>query len=285
MPANFVAENVIGTIGTICWTIQLIPQIWKSWRTKSTVGLSEYLMLLWGVSGTFFGVYAIVQNLNIPLIVQPQLLSLLSYISWAQCLYYGRKWSLLTSTLCCAMIVLVSGGFEAGMVFAVEPAFDHGNFRPVQFFGIMSTVLLSIALIPQYYEIYKYKEVIGISIVFMLIDAAGGVFSDLSLAFKDTFDVVAGITYSLVVILDGIVIVCALILNPMAARRRKREEDGTTLNMDEEQPVPPPDSDALHQTTSRRESGHPPPHHSIALTTGGQSTTKEQLNREEVLKS
>ena len=32
----------------------------------------------------FFGVYAIVQNLNVPLIVQPQLLSLLSYMSWAQ---------------------------------------------------------------------------------------------------------------------------------------------------------------------------------------------------------
>ena len=40
--------------------------------------------LLWGISGTMFGIYAIVQNLNIPLIVQPQLLSLLSYLSWAQ---------------------------------------------------------------------------------------------------------------------------------------------------------------------------------------------------------
>ena len=53
---------------------------------------------------------------------------------------------------------------------------------------------------PQYYEIYKYKEVVGISILFMLIDMAGGVFSDLSLAFKEEFDVVAGVTYSLVVV-------------------------------------------------------------------------------------
>ena len=70
MPANPVAENVLGTMGklafvsnldireleagtdidsrllvagTICWTIQLVPQVWKSWRTKSTEGLSEYL--------------------------------------------------------------------------------------------------------------------------------------------------------------------------------------------------------------------------------------------------
>ena len=53
---------------------------------------------------------------------------------------------------------------------------------------------------PQYYEIYKYKEVIGISITFMCIDLMGGVFNDLSLVFKDKFDVVAGITYSLVVV-------------------------------------------------------------------------------------
>ena len=91
--------------------------------------------------------------------------------------------------------------------------------RGVQFFGIASTVLLSVALMyvpsvprptlqahelspcrPQYWEIYKFKEVIGISVLFMLVDMLGGVFSDLSLAFKDSFDVVAGVAYSLVVV-------------------------------------------------------------------------------------
>ncbi|KAI0687697.1 PQ-loop-domain-containing protein [Cerioporus squamosus] len=222
MPTNSVAENVLGTIGTICWTIQLIPQVWKTWRTKSVEGLSEYLMLLWGISGVFFGVYAIVQDLNIPLIVQPQLLSTLSYLSWAQCQYYGRERSRTTSVLLYVAVIAVSAGFEAGMIYAVRPAYNRGNERPVQFFGAFSTVLLSIALLPQYYEIYKYKEVIGISILFMAVDMMGGVFSDLSLAFKDSFDVVAGVTYSLVVLLDGIVLLCAIILNPRAARRRKR---------------------------------------------------------------
>ena len=53
---------------------------------------------------------------------------------------------------------------------------------------------------PQYYEIYKYREVIGISIPFMVIDLLGGVFSDLSLVFKPKFDVIAGVAYSLVVV-------------------------------------------------------------------------------------
>jgi PQ loop repeat len=53
---------------------------------------------------------------------------------------------------------------------------------------------------PQYYEIYKYRKVLGISIPFMAVDLLGGVFSDLSLVFKQHFDVVASTTYSLVVV-------------------------------------------------------------------------------------
>ncbi|KAM5534639.1 hypothetical protein V8D89_011651 [Ganoderma adspersum] len=224
MAANPVAENVFGTIGTICWTIQLVPQVWKSWRTKSTDGLSEYLMLLWGISCVFLGVYAIVQDLNIPLIVQPQIMSVLSYVSWAQCQYYGKKRSKTASVSMGLALIVVSGGFETGMVFTIRPAFNKGNTAPVTLFGIISTVLLSGGLLPQYYEIYKYKEVVGVSLMFMFVDMMGGVFSDLSLAFKDHFDIVAGVAYSLVVVLDGIVLLCALILNPRAKRRRKQLE-------------------------------------------------------------
>ncbi|KAG8973077.1 hypothetical protein FRB90_010010, partial [Tulasnella sp. 427] len=86
MPANAVAENILGTIGarsprtltsparsstpisqgTICWTLQIVPQIWKSWRAKSTEGLSAWLMFIWAISGIPLGVYVIVQNINIP---------------------------------------------------------------------------------------------------------------------------------------------------------------------------------------------------------------------------
>ncbi|EIW58286.1 uncharacterized protein TRAVEDRAFT_148372 [Trametes versicolor FP-101664 SS1] len=221
MPVNSVAENALGTIGTVCWTIQLVPQIWKSWRAKSTEGLSEWLMLLWGFSGATLGVYAIVKNLNIPLILQPQLFGTLSFIGWAQCQYYGRKRSKWTSIAMYVAVMAFSAGFEVGMIYAVKPAYHHGNIRPVQFFGIFSSVLISTALIPQYWEIYKYKEVIGISVLFMLVDMLGGIFSDLSLAFKEDFDIIAGVTYSIVVVMDAAIIICALVLNPVAKRHRK----------------------------------------------------------------
>ncbi|KAI8996441.1 PQ loop repeat-domain-containing protein [Trametes punicea] len=226
MPANGAAENALGTIGTICWTVQLVPQVWKSWRTKSTEGLSEWLVLVWGFSGVTFGVYAIVQDLNIPLILQPHLFGALSYLSWAQCQHYGRKRSRVAALAMYTAVVVLSAGFEVGMIFAVKPAYRSGNMRPIQFFGIFSSVLIALALLPQYWEIYRRKEVVGLSVLFMFVDMLGGVFSDLSLAFKAKFDVLAGITYSLVVVMDGVVVICALILNPRARRRRKRMAEG-----------------------------------------------------------
>jgi hypothetical protein len=53
---------------------------------------------------------------------------------------------------------------------------------------------------PQYYEIWKYGEVKGISLLFMTIDLLGGVFSVLSLVFKEHFDVLGGVAYSAVVV-------------------------------------------------------------------------------------
>ncbi|KAI0369137.1 hypothetical protein BV20DRAFT_1036659 [Pilatotrama ljubarskyi] len=217
MPANPAAENALGTIGTICWTVQLIPQIWYSYHLHSTEGLSEWLMLIWGIAGTFLGTYTVVQNLNIPLILQPQLFGVLCLVSWAQCQYYGRKRTKAAAIAMFLLAIAIFAGFEVGMIYAITETWRLSNF-----FGIFSTVLIAGALLPQYYEIYKYKEVIGISLIFMTVDLLGGVFNDLSLAFKDKFDVVAGVTYSLVVVLDGTVILLALILNPLARRRRKR---------------------------------------------------------------
>jgi len=100
---------------------------------------------------------------------------------------------------------------------------------------------------------------------FMAIDIAGGLFSVLSLKFRDDFDVAAGVrrlsvssfglpvsplrpspaswailtllgaraeyspqvSYSLVVVLDSIVVILALVLNPIARKRRRREMEQT----------------------------------------------------------
>ncbi|KAI9508372.1 hypothetical protein F5148DRAFT_979896 [Russula earlei] len=229
MPVNAVVENIFGTMGAIFWTIQLVPQLVKSWRSKSTRGLSPYLVFLWGVASLPLGVYVILQDLNVPLIVQPQLLGLFSLLSWGQCMYYGAGRSRAWCTAVLGATLALWGTLEAALVFALRPSYrrsTHAGKAGVRFFGVLSSALLSVALLPQYYEIYKHGAVIGISLPFMAIDLLGGVFSILSLVFKRQVDALAAVAYALVVVMDGLVLVLALILNP------RSENDGELRSRD-----------------------------------------------------
>jgi len=120
--------------------------------------------------------------------------------------------------------MVVEGGLEAGFYFAVHPSM---NKRAIQFFGVLTSLLIAFGLLPQYWEIYQRKEVVGISLPFIIVDLLGGVFSLLSLVFRPEFDVLAGVAYSLVVVMDGLVVLAAVILNPIARRRRLREANET----------------------------------------------------------
>ena len=75
---------------------------------------------MWNVAALPLGVYVIVQDLNVPLIVQPQLFALFTLLSWIQCMYYGRAHS---RTWCAAVLVsmlVLYGALETGMVFALR---------------------------------------------------------------------------------------------------------------------------------------------------------------------
>ncbi|KAF9780299.1 PQ loop repeat-domain-containing protein [Thelephora terrestris] len=220
MVVNKIAENVLGTIGTVCWSVQVIPQIWKSYRSKSTDGLSEWLIFMWGISGPIAGVYIIVQNLNVPLILQPHALAFLFVISWTQCLFYGRKWPLKRCIIYGVALLALMAGCEMGIIYAVKYSKRKGSTVPLKSLSIMNSVFNGLGFIPQYWEIYKRKEVTGISITFLLADICGGVFSILSLAFKQKFDVFASVSYAVIVVMDMAIVIAALVLNPMARRKR-----------------------------------------------------------------
>lgn len=48
------------------------------------------MMMLWAWAGVPLGVYNIVKGFNVALRIQPQILTLLSLITWIQCYYYER---------------------------------------------------------------------------------------------------------------------------------------------------------------------------------------------------
>jgi len=94
-------------------------------------------------------------------------------------------------------LMLLIGALEVAIVFAVRPSM---NERGITFFGVFASILIAAGLLPQYMEIIKRKEVIGISLTFLTVDILGGLFSDLSLAFRGRFDIIAAISYTLVIV-------------------------------------------------------------------------------------
>jgi hypothetical protein len=127
-------------------------------------------MLIWTMAAFFLGVYNILQDINIALIVQPQSFGFFGAMCWAQCLYYGdgpdlepggehyvdpkrkrRKPTSLKKT-CLIFIgyLLLAAAFESGSVFILRATAKgsppHPNQAGVQFFGITAAVLVSLGL-------------------------------------------------------------------------------------------------------------------------------------------
>lgn len=109
----------------------------------------------------------------------------------SQCWHYAHRISARKCILGAIATGIIAGGFEVGFYFLCKLGEHRGNSASTKTMGIVGAVLIVVGLVPQYYEIWKFKEVKGISLLFLAIDCAGGVFSLLSLVFKESFDGIA----------------------------------------------------------------------------------------------
>ncbi|KAK1758524.1 hypothetical protein QBC47DRAFT_374962 [Echria macrotheca] len=164
------------------WCVQLVPQIWTNWRTKKTDGLPGIMMFLWALCGVPFGVYAILQDFNIALQIQPQMFMSLCLVSWAQILVYHRKWPAWKATVLGIIMACTFAGVEAALIITLRPIYHGGNETPVLVVGIVAAILLAAGLLPPYGEIWKRRgRVIGINWIFLSMDWFGAFFSLMAL--------------------------------------------------------------------------------------------------------
>ncbi|KAI1842884.1 hypothetical protein JX266_010902 [Neoarthrinium moseri] len=174
---------------------QLIPQIIINYRKHDTTGLQPTMMLLWASAGIPLGVYNIVQNFHIALKIQPQILTVLSLLTWLQCQYYGRKWSWVKCTAVIVPVALTMGGIELGLVFALFIAKKQQLQWPVTLMAVLSACLLSAGVLRHYWDIYKERTVRGISFIFVAIDALGDLTSLISIFFESELDILGMVIY------------------------------------------------------------------------------------------
>lgn len=192
---NAIVKDVFGVLGAVCWSIQLLPQVILNYRRHSAAGLSPAFMLSWAFAGIPLGVYNIVSGFSIALQVQPQILTALSLVTWGQCHYYERKWSIGKVLAVAGTAGCVLGGIETGLVFALHAGREQGTTWPLTLMAVLAAVLLALGVCEQYLGIWKSRSVEGISFLFCGIDALGDVTSIISVIFGTHLDILGLVIY------------------------------------------------------------------------------------------
>ncbi|EHK23309.1 uncharacterized protein TRIVIDRAFT_190328 [Trichoderma virens Gv29-8] len=177
---NPVAANVLGTAGAR----QLIPQIIINYRRHNTTGLQPSMMMLWACAGVPLGVYNITKEFNIALRIQPQILTLLSL-----------KWPVSRCLLVAIPIALLMAGTQIALIFALRAAHSKHLTWPDTLMAILSAAFLAAGVLRHYWDIYVHRSVRGISFIFVGIDAAGDIFSLVSVFFQPKLDILGMVIY------------------------------------------------------------------------------------------
>ncbi|KAJ5353937.1 hypothetical protein N7541_006501 [Penicillium brevicompactum] len=240
------SSTVLGTIGTVLWCIQLIPQIWHNWRRKKTDGFPAAMMFLWA-SCEFLPVSCILERIK-----ARKRKSRLDWahkfvIVWhfkatevqsgfvvrfdmvvADCGYSRNK-----AVLVCSAMVVLFGGLEALLILTLRIPYNNGVTWPDIVVGVVAAILLSAGLLPPYFELWKRDgRVIGINWVFLSIDTLGGLFSLFALAAQGSFDILGGIMYILVVVLEAGIYTSHIVWR-IRYRRLRQEAKASGQSIDE----------------------------------------------------
>ncbi|KAK0736342.1 PQ loop repeat-domain-containing protein [Apiosordaria backusii] len=189
------AANTLGTLGAVCWSIQLVPQIIVNYRRHHATGLQHSMMMLWAWAGVPLGVYNIVSDFNVALKVQPQVLTLLSLVTWGQCFYYQRSWGIFKTLSVAVPVGVLMGGVEVGLIFALWSRGEEGGHWSMTLMAVLSALLLALGVLRHYVDIWEHLTVRGISFLFVGIDALGDVFSLVSIIFQSRLDILGMATY------------------------------------------------------------------------------------------
>ncbi|KAJ9648827.1 hypothetical protein H2199_000740 [Coniosporium tulheliwenetii] len=223
---------------------QLIPQIVINYRRHNTIGLQPSMMMLWAWAGVPLGVYNIVEDFNIALRIQPQILTLLSLITWIQCFYYEKHWSVLHALAVVVPVALVMGGIQAAVIIGLRIAKSRHVQWPITLMAVLAAALLAAGVLRHYWDIYVHRTVRGISFIFVAIDAAGDLFSLISVFFQPKLDILGMFIYGTELILWIGVFACGGYYNllPWIRRRLGKSESRQSSEEDERQNNPARDT-------------------------------------------
>lgn len=203
MAISSAASTVCGLLGTLCWCVQLIPQIRYIIKKKDTTGFNPVFMGLWLLASPFLACYAFISNQNIAIRIQPNVFMMFCLVAYyLSCLYPPHKKSKKFIYGSIGTFLLFSAVVEVAFITWLKPVYSHGTHWPALIFGIISGIVLAAGILPLYYELLQRQgRVVGVSFLFLFIDSMGAYLSILSVVLG-TMDVMGIIMYSLIAVLE-----------------------------------------------------------------------------------
>lgn len=140
-----------------------------------------------------------------------------------------QKWSVFRSLALVVPVACIMGGTQAALIFALRNAQNKNIQWPQTLMAALSAALLAAGVLRHYWDIYMHRTVRGISFLFVGIDAAGDLFSLISVLFQPKLDALGLVIYGTELILWMGVFACGGYYNflPWLGSKRKR---GRTLN-------------------------------------------------------
>lgn len=91
------------------------------------------MLMLWASCAVPFGVYAVVQNFNLALQLQPQCFGGLTLIAWGQSLYYHNKWRAWTATLATVLVAVSFAASEAILILTLRVSASSYTCRDLKY--------------------------------------------------------------------------------------------------------------------------------------------------------
>ncbi|KAF1816085.1 hypothetical protein P152DRAFT_388900 [Eremomyces bilateralis CBS 781.70] len=192
------AAQVLATIGTICWCVQLLPQIWQNYRRGNCIAFPALTVFIWAISEVPFGAYVIVQDHAMAIQLQPQIFGVLCLVCWGQCLWLSGKCSKLWATFWPFLLAAVMAVGQFLLIWTLRVGYP-GRTMPIKVVWAFAAAGLVVGLIPQYVQQFKRQgRNLGFSWGFLAVDLAGALFSFLAMAVRKQFDVFGGTLYLIV---------------------------------------------------------------------------------------
>jgi hypothetical protein len=120
-------------------------------------------------------------------------------------------------------------GIEAALIFALRIGRERHVDWPLILMAVLSALLLALGVLRHYWDIWIHRTVRGISFIFVAIDAAGDLFSLLSLLFQKDLDVLGLVIYGMELVLWLGVFVCGACYNlPLWIKANRHRAEVTT---------------------------------------------------------